>query len=203
MSWVRELNSHRGLRFFTVLVFCQVKLPEPAPRRVRCMSVPCTAKEWAGILGPRLRHKQTQLYQMQNPRSASWDSSYRNSSQPLEWDSFMCLSIFLCTDVCCLGYLASSLSHFPLLFFSDVVFQHTIDGLSVLVPVAAVPGSQFPFSHPSRPMPLGCAYSSGNGTPAGLAGLFLLFLAANLWDLGFLLLPNENVAGGADLSSDL
>lgn len=89
------------------------------------------------------------------------------------------------------------------LLFSDVVFQPAINGLSVLVPVAAMPGSQLPFSHPSRPTPHGCACSSGNGTPPVLAGLFLLFPAANLWDLGFLPLPNENMAGSADLSSDL
>lgn len=85
----------------------------------------------------------------------------------------------------------------------DVVFQPAIDGLSVLVPAAAMPGSQLLFSHPSGPTRHGCACSPGNDTPPGLAGLFLLFPAANLWDVGILPLPDENVAGGADLSSDL
>lgn len=88
-------------------------------------------------------------------------------------------------------------------FFPDVVFQCALNGLSVLVPLPAVQRSQFLFSYPSCPTPLGCAYSSGNGTPAGLAGLFLLFLAANLWDLGFCPLSHENMVGGPDLISDL
>lgn len=92
---------------------------------------------------------------------------------------------------------------FFLIFFSDVVFQCAINGLSVLVPFPAVRRSQFLFSYPLRPTALGCAYSSGNDTPAGLAGLFLLFLAANLRDLGFCLLPHENMVGGPDFISDL
>lgn len=95
----------------------------------------------------------------------------------------------------CLVFLCSS--------FSDDVFQPAIDGLSVLVPVAAMPGPQLPFPLPSRPAPRGCACSPGNGTAPGLAGLFLLFPAANIRHLGVLPLPNENMAGGTDLSSDL
>lgn len=109
---------------------------------------------------------------------------------------------FLCPHGCYAEHLACS-SYFVLLFFSDVVFQPTIDGLSLLVPVAAMPGSQLLFSHPSGPTHHGCACSPGNDSPPGLAGLFLLFPAANLWDVGILPLPNENMAGGADLSSDL
>lgn len=108
-----------------------------------------------------------------------------------------------CPQVCYPEHLACSLSCFSLLLFSDVVFQPALNGLSVLVPFAAMPGSQLPFSHPSRPTPHSCARSPGNDPPSGLAGLFLLFPAANLRDLGFLPLPNENVAGGAGLRSDL
>lgn len=115
----------------------------------------------------------------------------------------LCALIFLYPPVCYPEHLACPSSYFSLLFFSDVVFQPAINGLPVLVPVAAMPGSQLPLSHPSRPMPRGSACSPGDGTPPGLAGLFLLLPAANLRDLGFLPLPNENVAGGADLSSDL
>lgn len=111
-------------------------------------------------------------------------------------------SLFFVWGVCW-WFLLSGWSHICGWNFTDVVFQCAINGLSVLVPFPAVRRSQFLFSYPLRPTALGCAYSSGNDTPAGLAGLFLLFLAANLRDLGFCLLPHENMVGGPDFISDL
>lgn len=113
------------------------------------------------------------------------------------------MHMFLSLHRCYPESLACSLCYFSLLFLPDVVFQPAIDGLSVLVPVDAVPGPQLPFPHPSRPTPRGCACSPGNGPAPGLAGLFLLFPAANIRHLGVLPLPNENVAGGTDRSSHL
>lgn len=83
------------------------------------------------------------------------------------------------------------------------VFQPTIDGIRMLVPVAALPRPVFSFSSVSYQTILDCAHPFNHVTSIFLASLFLLLLTEDIRNSFFFSLSIENLGCCTKLLPDL